>query len=220
MKKKSYLKYTVFVIFLTGIVVVQSKKEVLPEYYVDYARTVLGSEGGDIQQVFFSPDDNIKSVLLGLIHNEQSFIYVAQYRILDKDVIGALRQAMARKVLVIVITDCSSFLDKYEKITQLQLDGVEVRSYASRQGIMHNKFFIFGNNFFSKPIVVAGSANATLWGYTKNQENVFIINNSQLIKKYRDKFMDLIDKSTIPVLNLLLAKLKDQINANNIVYFE
>lgn len=140
-----------------------------------------------INDAFFVPDDKVKKLLLSLIDNERSSILFAQFRITDGDLAQALCQARERGVVIRCITDDSCVDDKYNKLALLRNKRIPIAVYE-RSGIMHNKFFIFGNNVARKPLLWTGSANASRAGTTRNQENVIVTESKRLIRTYREKF--------------------------------
>lgn len=166
---------------------------------IEYARHVLANDDGHIHAAFFVPDDPVKTIMLGLINNEQKSIKTAQFRVIDKDIAQALLDAyLLRHVIIEIITDHSCLLDQYEKVSWLASQGIPIHKYMNGSTLMHNKFWIFGHNFFNGPVLVTGSANATRSGFTKNEENIIVTNNPVIIERYETKF-DTLFKKTFPV---------------------
>jgi phosphatidylserine/phosphatidylglycerophosphate/cardiolipin synthase-like enzyme len=175
----------VFIIYLLSIV---PPSFAAYKFDLQFAQHVLGS--GYISEAFFVPNDKVKKLLLSLIDNERSSILLAQYRITDIDIAKALCAARQRGVLIRCITDQSCADEQYNKLAALQKSKVPIALYQ-RSGIMHNKFYIFGNNISHKPLLWTGSANGSRAGTTRNQENVVVTENRKLIKQFREKFISL-----------------------------
>ena len=76
-----------------------------------------------------------------------------------------------------------------EKITELRNHDIPVYVYGEKfYSIMHNKFLVFGKNLGNKRIVWTGSANATISGTTRNEENVRVDDRFEIVKLYDEKF--------------------------------
>ncbi|MEX0940238.1 MAG: phospholipase D-like domain-containing protein [Candidatus Babeliales bacterium] len=162
--------------------------------YIEFARQSIFTNGR-ILSVFFVPDDKVKNILLGLINNEKKYIFTAQYRLNDKDVVQALIEAHKRGVRLYIIVDSSALEDRFHKVKIVHAEGIPVHVYTGYT-IMHNKFFIFGQNFEHKAITWTGSANVTYAGLARNQENVFITESQFVIEKYKNKFTTLWNQTT------------------------
>jgi phosphatidylserine/phosphatidylglycerophosphate/cardiolipin synthase-like enzyme len=163
-----------------------------------YAKQRLIKSGSKVEGVLFVPDDPVKKVLLGLIYSERSYIKAAVYQLTDPDLLDALLEAHRRGVKVEIITDKSCLSSKYEKITELRNNGIAVYIYGEKQySIMHNKFWVFGRNLCNKKILLSGSANATTYGTTRNEENVFVSDQANVVTQYDEKFDRLKKKITV-----------------------
>ncbi len=157
----------------------------------NYTLKKLLVNGKKVKQVFFVPDEDVKVLLLGLIHmsKARTKIRIAVYQLTDKDIVNALILAHKRGVILEIITDQSCLYSRYEKITDLRRLGVPIHVYGGKYySIMHNKFFVFENTLNGKSIVFTGSANATMGGTTRNEENVWIVENQKIIDQYKIKF--------------------------------
>lgn len=154
---------------------------------IQYARERLLHPGNRIEGVFFVPDDPVKKILIGLIYNEKSLIKAALYQLTDNEIVNALIDARKRGVMVEVITDKSCLLSKHEKISTLKRHGIAVYVYNKAYSIMHNKIWVFGRNFYNRPLLLSGSANATMTGTTRNEENVIVTDRFDIVRIYNQK---------------------------------
>jgi len=150
-----------------------------------------------IRHVMFAPDDNVLSMLKKLIGKEKTSIRMAAFLLTDYEIVKAIVQAKARGVIVEIIFDPKGIKDRYSKIARmLRGKGVDIFVYKSfsnnsqshLSNIMHNKFIVFGENIFGKSLVWTGSFNFTYSAHRVNQENVVILDDSDLIKKFIDRF--------------------------------
>lgn len=149
-----------------------------------------------IRQAFFSPDDDIKKILLNLIAHEEKDIKVSIFMLTDKTIAQALIDAKSRGVDVEIIADGACNKDKFSKIKLLQDAGIKVYIYQARGNtvfneIMHHKFVIFKQNIHQKSLLWTGSFNFTKSANDRNHENVLVIEESAIVDQYAKKFEEL-----------------------------
>lgn len=177
-----------------------AKKIFAPDEAITFARAVLLSHDGTIKKALFSPDDNVKKVLLGLISAEQEKIILAIFSLTDYDVCKALIQALERGVTVEVIADRNCSKTIWSKIKKLYEAGISIHicpADASSKLIMHDKFAVFYTNLNNKPILWTGSFNFTYSAAQWNQENVIVLQEEDLIQSFIKQFT-IIKKRSVP----------------------
>lgn len=140
--------------------------------------------------VLFTPDSNPIKELIKKINTAQKKLHGAVYMLSDQRVAQALLDAHERKVEVQLVLDEFSF-GKLGKGHFLAQNKVPVFIYTpKKQGFfedhMHNKFMIID----SKELMT-GSANWSVAGGEKNQENVLILDSKKIIAKYEAQFKQL-----------------------------
>jgi phosphatidylserine/phosphatidylglycerophosphate/cardiolipin synthase-like enzyme len=81
-----------------------------------------------------------------------------------------------------IVLDKSQETQDYSKSRYLIKRGFEVKYYTG-QGLMHNKFAIIDNE-----VLITGSFNWTPTADRKNEENLLIMTDRWLIKKYAERF--------------------------------
>jgi len=157
-----------------------------------------------IERVFFTPDYDVRSMLLDLIACEQSFIYMAAFLLTDEQIAHALVEAKQRGVDVQVVADRYCCASRYGKTKILQSGGVALYVYyglrkdgSRMSNIMHNKFILFGNNILNRSLLWTGSLNFTHSARLKNQENVLLLDSEALIKEYKQQF-ELLKERCVP----------------------
>ena len=69
---------------------------------------------------------------------------------------------------------------------------------------MHHKSWVFEKNLLNKSILVNGSSNPTVHGTQYNQENIMVLDNPILVKKFYYQFEEL--KKYIIARNPLYAR--------------
>jgi len=147
---------------------------------------------GVFPQVLFSPHDQVCKTLVHLIDNEKKSIKVAAYAMTEPNVAKALCSAIKRGVSVALIVDRSCLDMASNKIKLLRKAGVEVYIFDGKTredgALMHNKFYLFEQNIKNKKLLWTGSANTTKSGYTRNHENVMIVDDPLLFARYAKEF--------------------------------
>ncbi len=148
---------------------------------------------GTVSQAYFSPEDDLRSLLISLIDAEQERIQFAIYTFTEKSIAQALIEASQRGVLVEGIVDRSYGQSRYSKVCMLANAQVPVWVYQTsanerQAGLMHNKFCIFAKNIGDKPLLWTGSYNFTNRASCKNQENIIILDDAPIITRFSNYF--------------------------------
>lgn len=147
----------------------------------------------------FVPRDDARSVLIGLIDDENEKILFAIFKLTDPDVTKALLRAKERGVHIEMVVDAGGLDPRTNQVLKLQTEGIPVYVFPhpdlkleSRFAIMHNKFFVFfSSRIASGPLVWTGSFNVTKTASRYNRENVLIIQSRQLADDYAAEFEQL-----------------------------
>lgn len=160
----------------------------------DTIESVLRCPDKGLKQAFFSPDDDLKNLLIQLINREKESIKMAIYSFTDGDIAQALINAHNRGVTIEIITDSSCVHDKFNKFEVLKKNQIPVHVYRCQtvtilNNIMHNKFVIFGKNIEGKSLVWTGSFNFTKSATLNNQENVVVLDEMHIIQRYTKQFV-------------------------------
>jgi len=152
-------------------------------------------EGGEIFQSFFSPKDDILGILIGLIKAEEKSVKIATFFLTEQNIVDALIKAMERGVKVELVAGNFVVSGKYDECAKkLDTKGAKIFAYDPpkknkwARGIMHNKFIIFEQNIYDKPLLITGSLNLTYSAHRYNKENIAIFNDSQMVKDYCEEF--------------------------------
>ncbi|MBA3751673.1 DUF1669 domain-containing protein [Candidatus Dependentiae bacterium] len=162
--------------------------------------TMLINKDNTIARAYFSPDDKVASLLKGLIEVEKKMIRVSIYTLTDKSIITALIDAAKRGVVVECVVDPGYGSDRYSQVYQLANAQIGVWSYQAssdqrNSSLMHNKFCIFDDSVQNHAIVWTGSYNFTKRANERNQENVVILDNPEIVDRFRKHFEILKDRS-------------------------
>lgn len=145
--------------------------------------------------VYFSPTDKIiTNKIIPAINNAQNYIYISSFIITHKQIENALIAAKTKGIDIKIITDATSANGKYSIHNILRSYNIPVK-IENKAGKMHSKSIIIDDNF-----VFIGSMNLTKSGENKNDENVLLIDNSDVAKIFKEQFLYLY--SSIPDIYL------------------
>jgi phosphatidylserine/phosphatidylglycerophosphate/cardiolipin synthase-like enzyme len=135
-------------------------------------------------QVFFSPNGGVRAQIVGLIQKTTCNVDIAMYSFTSKELGLAISSAAQSGRVVRVLADRDqnkskssviSWVSKYVEVRMLPEPGV--------RGIMHHKFMVLGDK-----VLVTGSYNWTNNAELFNQENLLILPDPELIKRYHQEF--------------------------------
>ena len=134
------------------------------------------------EQVYFSPNGGCQDAVIAEISKAQKTIDIAMYYLSSREIAQELVKAKDHNVKVRIVLDKEQETQYYSKSRYLIKRGFEVK-YHTGPGLMHNKFAVIDNN-----VLITGSFNWTSTADQKNEENLLIITDKDLIRKYTDRF--------------------------------
>lgn len=168
-----------------------AKRLFVSDDLISHARATIVLPDGSVKKALFSPDDDPKKILLGLIYAEQHAITIAIFSLTDYDICKALINAAQRGVRIEIIADRGCAASEWSRISKLFQAGIPVSvcpSDPTSKAIMHNKFAIFSLNLTNKPLIWTGSFNFTYSAANWNQENALVLDDPELIQSYLKQF--------------------------------
>jgi phosphatidylserine/phosphatidylglycerophosphate/cardiolipin synthase-like enzyme len=136
-------------------------------------------------EVYFSLSDNPQKAIIKNINQAETSINIAMYTFTDKEILLSLINAQNRGVKVRVYLDRSQIGSTYSISRLLVQKGIKVR-ISSNNYIMHNKFAIIDNR-----ILLSGSYNWTFAANNKNEENLMVIDDPEIIEIFQNQFVNL-----------------------------
>lgn len=140
-------------------------------------------------EVYFSPQDKtITNVVLPLIKNAKSYIYIPTFVLTEKRVTEELIKAKQRGVDVRIIIDALNASIKHSKHKELRAGNVLVKT-ENYAGKMHSKSMIIDDKY-----TIIGSMNFSYSGENRNDENLIVIKDSKTARFYKDFFLYQWDK--------------------------
>jgi len=135
-------------------------------------------------EVFFSPEDNCSGAIIKIISQATKKIDICVFTITDDNISRAIKKASDSGVKIKIITDNDKAYDKGSDIYLLAKEGIDVVVDVENQW-MHHKFAIFDGK-----TVLSGSYNWTRSAGRQN-ENIIIINNSDVALRFEREFFKL-----------------------------
>jgi tetratricopeptide (TPR) repeat protein len=133
-------------------------------------------------EVYFSLSDNPQKAIIKNINQAEAFINIAMYIFTDREIALPLVKARERGVKVRLYLDQDQVDYKYSQSRFLVQKGIKTR-ISSNKYIMHNKFAIIDNR-----ILLTGSYNWTFSANHRNDENLMVIDDPEIITQYQNQF--------------------------------
>jgi len=136
-------------------------------------------------EVYFSLYDNPQKEIIRNINQAQAFINIAMYIFTDKEIALSLINAQKRGVKVRVYLDKEQVDYKYSQSRFLVQKGIKTR-ITTNNYIMHHKFAIIDNR-----LLLTGSYNWTFSANNRNDENLMVIDDPEIIEIFQNQFINL-----------------------------
>jgi len=131
---------------------------------------------------YFCPEDNCAEHIIKILRTAKKSIYFMQYSFTHDGIGDSLVERFNAGVDVKGIFE-SSQNNKYTEYTALQAAGIQVQ-WDNQPILLHHKVFII-----DEKIVVTGSMNPSKNGDENNDENVVIIHDREVARKFVDEFL-------------------------------
>ncbi len=133
-------------------------------------------------RAYFSPGEECLHRITTLFEGARESADVCVFTITDDRITRAMIRAHERGVNVRVITDDEKSLDRGSDILTLERAGLPVAMDAA-QDHMHHKFALFDDR-----LVLTGSYNWTRSAAARNQENLVVSDDPDLVESFADEF--------------------------------
>jgi len=135
-------------------------------------------------QVFFSPKGGCTEAVVDALGKAKSAVYVQAYSFTSAPIAKALVDASRRGVAVQVLLDKSQRTERYSEADFLRNAGIPTLIDA-KHAIAHNKIMVIDGQ-----TVITGSFNFTKAAEESNAENLLLIADPVLAKKYLQNWQD------------------------------
>lgn len=136
-------------------------------------------------EVYFSLYDNPQKEIIKNINQAEAFINIAMYIFTDRERALPLIKAHERGVKVRLYLDQDQVDYKYGQSRFLVQKGIKTR-ISTNNYIMHNKFAIIDNR-----LLLTGSYNWTFSANNRNDENLMVIDDPEIIEIFQNQFINL-----------------------------
>lgn len=130
---------------------------------------------------YFCPDDHCISQVVEAIGQAKKSVYFMTFSFTSREIANALLLAKERGVELQGVMETSQ-ISQYSMYELLKFQGADVLKDKNKKN-MHHKVFIIDNE-----TVITGSFNPTEGGDKRNDENVLIIKDKVIAKKFLDEF--------------------------------
>jgi len=134
-------------------------------------------------EVYFSLSDNPQKEIIKNINQAEAFINIAMYIFTDREIALPLVKAHERGVKVRLYLDKDQVEYQYSQSRFLVQNGIKTR-ISSNKYIMHHKFAIIDNR-----ILLTGSYNWTFSANHRNDENLMVIDDPEIIEIFQNQFV-------------------------------
>ncbi len=133
-------------------------------------------------EVYFSPNGGCQEAVVSEIRKASQSIDIAMYYLSAREIAQALVKARERNVKIRIVLDEGQEIESASKAGYLVKRGFDIR-YHLGFGLMHNKFALFDGQ-----ALITGSFNWTRTAEEKNEENLLVIRDPDVIKPYQNRF--------------------------------
>jgi phosphatidylserine/phosphatidylglycerophosphate/cardiolipin synthase-like enzyme len=130
-------------------------------------------------QVYFSPGGGCTDAIVQRLASAKSSVFVQAYSFTSVPIAGALIDAKKRGVTVSVILDQGQQSEPGSQANFLR--NADIRTLVYVHGTDHNKVMVIDDE-----TVITGSFNFTGAAETRNAENLLIIDDKTLAKRYTE----------------------------------
>ncbi len=133
-------------------------------------------------RIYFSPNGGVEEAIVKELDKAQNSIVIAMYSFTSRPIAQELDKLRAKNVKIRIVLDKDQETQKYSKSRYFIQRGYEVK-YDTGTGLMHNKFAVIDSK-----ILITGSFNWTAGAEHKNEENLLILDDPTVVKKYAERF--------------------------------
>lgn len=152
-------------------------------------------------EVYFSPSTDCEDRIVKAIKESKKEIKIAVYSLNNLKIAEAMREAKKRGIVFQILTDSTQASQKNSLALPLIREGFSLKLH-SKYKIEHNKFAVFDDS-----LVSTGSFNWTGPASRSNSENCIFLADSDVIKKYSDRFRFLWEKNSLQASEARVRKL-------------
>jgi phosphatidylserine/phosphatidylglycerophosphate/cardiolipin synthase-like enzyme len=135
-----------------------------------------------VAEALFSPGDTCRNRIAALLDQTRHTADLAVFTITDDHITHAITAAHRRGVHLRILTDNDKSEDRGSDIDRLARAGIPVRQ-DDTPAHMHHKFALFDQR-----LLLTGSYNWTRSAFLENSENVVVVEEPRLVRRFTDEF--------------------------------
>jgi phosphatidylserine/phosphatidylglycerophosphate/cardiolipin synthase-like enzyme len=139
------------------------------------------SDGSSVEN-YFSPEDNVKAAIIAQLREAEQEIVFMAYSFTDDDIGRVLLEKARAGVTVRGVFETRGAKTEYSEYPILRKAGLDVRLDGNPRTMHHKVFIIDGR------VTITGSYNFSSSAATENDENVLIVENTDLAQSYLEEF--------------------------------
>ncbi len=144
--------------------------------------------GGIEVECYFAPEDSVQAEIISEIDAAQKRLHVMAFAFTSRPIAEAMARRMAEGVKVRAIFESRSAGSRYSQDDYLARQGAEIE-LDTNEYTMHHKVIIVDSD-----TVVTGSYNFSKSAEKRNDENVLILHDPTIARRYLDEF----DRLSLP----------------------
>ncbi len=155
------------------------------QFILEWVKTANGAliiPTTETTEVFFSPGDTCRNVIIEHINRAIKQLQICVFTISDDSITKSLLAAHQRKVQIQLITDNDKSLDIGSDIKQLANTGIPVKM-DNTPNHMHHKFMVA-----DQKVLITGSYNWTLSAARYNHENILLTREAGAVESFVSEF--------------------------------
>ena len=167
---------------------VAADPDLVVRWLEDVVKVTVATEAAAVTRVaeaWFSPGEGCRNRIAGLLGAARKSADICVFTITDDLLSDAVVAAHARGVRVRVITDNDKSEDRGSDVATFVRRGLDVRIDETAYH-MHHKFAVFDDR-----LLMTGSYNWTRSAFQHNEENIVVIDNASLVKRFAREFEQL-----------------------------
>jgi phosphatidylserine/phosphatidylglycerophosphate/cardiolipin synthase-like enzyme len=133
-------------------------------------------------KAYFSPGEDCRNAIIKHLKQAQKEVKVCVFTISDNKISSVLCDLQKKGIKVKIISDNDKQYDRGSDINFLHRQGIEIKIDMT-DAHMHHKFALI-----DRKILISGSYNWTLSAAEKNQENIIVTDQRDLLKAFNNEF--------------------------------
>ncbi len=136
-------------------------------------------------KAYFSPGEECRNAIIKQLSKAEKEVKVCVFTISDNKISTVLRELHEKGIDVKIISDNDKQYDRGSDIDYLHDKGLDIRIDLT-SAHMHHKFALI-----DRDILITGSYNWTVSAAERNQENIIVTDQKDLVKDFNDEFIRL-----------------------------